>query len=346
VGDGISIGRFLGIPVRVHPSVLLIAALITWSLAAEELPTLAEGSAVAAYWGTAVVVAVLFLASLMAHEGAHAVVAQRHGVTVERVTLWVFGGVAWLGGEAPDPRADLRIAAAGPLTSIALSFFFGATAAALDVAGAPGLLVASAGWLATINVVLEVFNLVPGAPLDGGRVLRALLWRRWGDRDRAAITAARSGRIVGLVLVALGGLEVLIGLVVSGLWLVLIGVFIRSAASREMEDAVVRRGLRGATVADALAARAAPAPVVDIGAGRVDVTLSDSLVQVRDRMASANASVANVVDRGVPVAQLRTADVLRLAGPRRVTTRRSSRPRDYPPPPPPPPWHGILSGRR
>jgi Zn-dependent protease len=345
VGDGIRIGRFLGIPVRVHPSVLLIAALITWSLAAEELPALAEGSAVAAYWGTAVVVAVLFLASLMAHEGAHAVVAQRHGVPVERVTLWVFGGVAWLGGEAPDPRADLRIAAAGPLASIAISFFFGATAAALDVAGAPALLVASAGWLATINVVLAVFNLAPGAPLDGGRVLRALLWRRWRDRDRAAITAARSGGVLGLVLVALGVFEALVGLVVSGLWLVLIGLFIRSAASREMEDAVVRRGLRGATVADALATRPVGAPD-GTGARRIDVALFDPLVQVRDQMASSDTSVVTVVDRGVPVAVLRMADILRVAGPRRETTRRSGRPRGYPPPPPAPPWHGILSGRR
>jgi Zn-dependent protease len=144
-----------------------------------------------------VVGAALFLVSLLAHELAHALVARRAGVTVESITFWLFGGVARLGGDAGSP-----------FTSLALAGVFAAAAAGLRGVGAPSAVAGVPGWLAWTNLWLALFNLLPGAPLDGGRVLRALLWMRHGDRDRASRTAARAGRVLGAVVVGVGVLQI------------------------------------------------------------------------------------------------------------------------------------------
>src|SRR5262249_44939160 len=155
--------------------------------------------------------AVVLLASLLAHELAHALVARRAGVPVSGVTLWLFGGVTTLGGEAKTARTDFRIAGSGPATSLALAAVFGAVAAGLGTLGVSHIVVGVAWWLSGINLLLGVFNLLPGAPLDGGQIVRAYLWRRHGDKVRAAIGAARAGRIVAFILIALGLLQFLVG---------------------------------------------------------------------------------------------------------------------------------------
>jgi Zn-dependent protease len=177
-------------------------------------------------------------------------VARRYGVPVTSITLWALGGVSELGGEPSTARADLRIAAAGPAASLAAGLIFGGMAAAVRAGGGPGIAVAALGWLAAMNALLAVFNLLPGAPLDGGRILRAFLWRRTGDRVRAAQSAAAAGRAIGAVLMIAGLGEVLLWADAGGLWLALIGVFVMSAAAAEATAETAAAALAGLRVGD------------------------------------------------------------------------------------------------
>lgn len=171
--DAIPLGRIAGFVVNVHWSVLVILWLFTWSLATM-LPGTVGGYPAVVYWLLGAGGAVMLLASLLAHELAHAVVARRAGVSVESVTLWLFGGVTALGGEAKTPKAAFRIAFAGPATSLALSATFGALAITLAGVRTPAIVISVAWWLATVNLLLGLFNLLPGAPLDGGRLVRPI----------------------------------------------------------------------------------------------------------------------------------------------------------------------------
>jgi Zn-dependent protease len=228
---GVRIG---GVPVRVHWSVLVILVLFTDSLAVSLLPASAAGYPTAAYWGVAAGCGVAFMLCLFVHEFSHALVAKHVGLRARRITLWMLGGVARLDGQARTPRADFEVAVAGPTASAVCSLLFWAASFAAQAAGAGRLTVAALVWLAWANGVVAVFNLLPGAPLDGGRVLRALLWWRGGDRDRAAATAERAGSVLGLVLAGLGIVAVFAG-DFSGLWLVLLGLFMGAAARAEHE---------------------------------------------------------------------------------------------------------------
>ncbi|BBZ68961.1 site-2 protease family protein [Mycobacterium paraseoulense] len=307
--DAIPLGRIAGFPVNVHWSVLVILWLFTWSLAST-LPGTVRGYSPVAYWAAGACGALVLLASLVAHELAHAVVARRAGVAVGSVTLWLFGGVTTLGGEAKTPRAAFRIAIAGPATSLALAALFGGLVAALPTLGAAPIVVGVASWLAGINLLLGLFNLLPGAPLDGGRVLRAFLWRRHGDSVRASIGAAHAGRVVAFILIGLGLAEFLLGGLVGGVWLAFIGWFI-FAASREEETRIsTRQMFSGVRVADAMTARPHTAP------GWITV---DDFVQryvLGDRH-----SAYPVVDRNGSVSGLITLRQLRDVAPgRRATT--------------------------
>ena len=237
----IRLGRFFGIPVGLSWSVLLIAGLLTLSLGATLLPASASGYSDLAYFAAAVIAAVLFFGSLLAHELAHAIVARGHGVEVEGITLWLLGGVAQLRSEAPSARAELGIAAVGPATSLALAGVFGLAALGAHIFMLPALVVAVLGWLALINAALAVFNLIPAAPLDGGRVLAGVLWAAHGDQWRAAETAAKAGRVVGGGLIAFGLLGFFVPLPYGGPWTALIGWFVMSTAAAEEEHARTKR---------------------------------------------------------------------------------------------------------
>jgi Zn-dependent protease len=237
----IRLGRFFGIPVGLSWSVLLIAGLLTFSLGATLLPASAAGYSDAVYYVAAVAAAVLFFGSLLAHELAHAVVARSHGVEVDGITLWLLGGVAQLRSEAPSARAELQIAAVGPATSLALAAAFGIAALGADIFMLPALVVAVLAWLALINGVLAVFNLLPAAPLDGGRVLAGVLWASHGDRWRAAETAAKAGRVVGFGLIAFGLLGFFVPVPYGGPWTALIGWFVVSTAAAEEAHARDKR---------------------------------------------------------------------------------------------------------
>jgi Zn-dependent protease len=255
VRASISLGRIAGIRVGINASVFLIVAILVFGLATGSLPAAYPGRNVAAYVVAAIVGAVLFLASLLAHELAHALVARRNGIEVESIVLWLLGGVAQLRGEAKTPGADFRVAIVGPLTSVVLGIVFGAAAGALRWLGVAGLPVGVLTYLSGTNVVLAVFNLIPAAPLDGGRVLRAALWRWRGDRYAAAVNAARVGRILGFVIIAIGVLQVVTGSGLGGIWLALIGWFIVSAATAEEQQARLTGRLADITVGQVMTAQ-------------------------------------------------------------------------------------------
>jgi len=256
---GIPLGRIAGFPVHANWSVLVILWLFTWSLAST-LPTAARGYSPGAYWVAGACGATVLLASLLAHELAHAIVARRVGVKVLGVTLWMFGGVTRLGGQAKTPQTAFRIAVAGPVTSLVLAAVFACAGAGLRTVGVGHIVIGVAWWLAGINALLGAFNLLPGAPLDGGQVLRAWLWRRHGDPTRAAVDAARAGRILAFGLVGCGLLEIRAGAVVAGVWLALIGWFIFAAARTDEGQVLTLNALAGLRVRDAMTPQPHTAP--------------------------------------------------------------------------------------
>jgi Zn-dependent protease len=253
-------GRIAGIPVGASWSALLIAALIAWSLAGSLLPAEVPGLAPAAYWLAGLAGAGLFLGSLLAHEVGHALVARRAGLRVRGITLWLLGGVALLEDEPASPGDELRVAIVGPAVSLALGVGFGLATVALAVLGGPAVVVAVAGWLALGNAALALFNLLPAAPLDGGRVLRGLLWRRHGSRERASVTATTAGVWVGGGLVAYGLLGAFTGWGIGTLWTALVGWFLVTAARQERDHAVLRHDLGGLRADQVMTPAPAAAP--------------------------------------------------------------------------------------
>jgi Zn-dependent protease/CBS domain-containing protein len=253
--ESVRLGRIAGVRIGLNLSVLVIVVVVAASLAIGRFPSAFPGRSGAAYATASVIAAVLFLASLLAHELAHAVVAKRNGIGVESITLWLFGGVAQLESEPRSPGADFRVAVVGPLTSLVVGVVFGGVALALTAGGSMGLAAGVFAYLAGVNVVLAVFNLFPAAPLDGGRVLRAGLWAWRHDRLRAAVIAARAGRVFGFVLVGLGILQTGAGLGFGGLWLVLIGLFLVNAATAEEQASRLSQATHGMRVRDVMTAR-------------------------------------------------------------------------------------------
>lgn len=247
--SGIPLGRWRGVPVSARWSVLFTLGLFADILATSALPAARPGEATGAYWLAGLLTASVFLVTVLAHEFAHAVTARHYGVGVKGITLWALGGFTELDGESPSPRAEARVAVAGPATSIGLGAVSGLLA---WWAGGSSLLGAGLGWLAVISVFLGVFNLLPGAPLDGGRLMRALLWRHYHDRARASHVAARVGRALGFGLIALGFVELLATRSFAGLWIAVVGWFIVGAATAE-EHAGLAEGLKGLRVDDVMA---------------------------------------------------------------------------------------------
>jgi Zn-dependent protease/predicted transcriptional regulator len=244
----IQVARVLGIPVYVHFSWFVIFGLIAWTLATGYFPQHYPNLPVTSYWAKGLVASLLFFVSILLHELGHSLVARASGIGIRSITLFIFGGVARLEKDPPDGRTELRMAAAGPAVSLALSALF---LGAGMLARPGGTVWAVARYLAMINVVVAVFNLVPAFPLDGGRLLRGLLWKSMG-KTRATRLAARSGTLFAYFLIMSGVISMLRGAGISGMWYVLIGWFLKDAAAGAYQSARVDEALLGVTAADAM----------------------------------------------------------------------------------------------
>jgi Zn-dependent protease/CBS domain-containing protein len=261
MNENLSLGRIAGIHVGLNWSLLVVAALIAWSLATSLLPSAAPGEASSAYWAAGVISAFVFLASLLAHELAHSVVAVRRGVRVDGITLWLFGGVSRFSSDTSSPGAQALITFVGPLTSLVLGVVFFLASVAVGGGARPGLVPATLSWLGYINITLGVFNLVPAFPLDGGRLLQSLIWLRTGDRLRATRIAARIGMGFAYLLIAYGLATFLFaGSLIGGLWSVFLGWFLLSAARSEETGGLIRQALSGISVADVMTPNPVQAP--------------------------------------------------------------------------------------
>jgi Zn-dependent protease/predicted transcriptional regulator len=245
--DGnLTIGRFGGVEVRLHWSLLAVFALIVWSLADGIFPSQNPGLSDGTYLGIAIVAAFLFLASILLHELGHSWVARREGIEVDSITLWLFGGVAQFKDRFRSPGTEFRVAISGPLVSIGLGVLF----MLIAVAGLPTEVDAGAAWLGYINLILAAFNLLPASPLDGGRVLHAALWRAKGDYAWATRVASEIGQGFGYLFIALGLAMFVFQGSFSGAWLAFIGWFLLQGAKAEARYVATEQALGGLRVRD------------------------------------------------------------------------------------------------
>lgn len=241
--DSLRLGRVLGIPIGMNWTIVAVALLFTGGLALQAFPLAAPDDGLGLRLTAAGVAVFFFFASILAHELGHAVAALSHGVGVHGITLWLLGGVAKLDRQAPTARAEFQIAVAGPAISFGLGIFFIALTIILLALWPVPLVVAVVGWLGGVNLILAVFNLLPAAPLDGGRVLTALLWKRLGDAEQARIIAGRCGLFLAVILVVVGLVQIFAFGQFGGWVTILIGAFSFTAARGEIAMAAVRRRL-------------------------------------------------------------------------------------------------------
>jgi Zn-dependent protease len=245
----IPLGRIAGIPVGLDYSWFLIFVLLTWMLAANHFPSEFPNWAPSLYWLVGAGTAILFFVSVLLHELGHSEVALHYKIPVRSITLFIFGGVAQIGAEPSSAGVEFRIAIAGPLVSFALAAVFYSLEMA---AGGLQPLYGPAKYLAYINLALGVFNLIPGYPLDGGRVFRAIVWALTRDLHRATLIAASVGRGFGFLFIVIGVWQMLGGNLVGGLWIAFIGWFLESAAAAQVVQVGFREALVGHTVSQAM----------------------------------------------------------------------------------------------
>jgi len=311
---GIRLARVHGIELKLDASVVLIFALIVGSLGASVIPSWHPDWSGALVWSVAVAAGVAFFVSLLTHELAHSLVAQRHGIAVPRITLFLFGGMAEMSAEPPSPQAEFFIAIVGPITSLAIGaacVVFGMWSTGQPFVDALALhrgqdlallgpLATVLVWLGPVNIALALFNLVPGFPLDGGRVLRALIWWIGGDQLRATRWAANIGRFFAWSLMSLGAINLLWGRTIDGLWLLFIGWFLANAARASYTQLLLQRTLAGLSVDQLMR------PSVEQVEG--DVPLDEFVDKMLLRSAQ---GLWPVVEAGERVGWIATADVLR-----------------------------------
>lgn len=275
-GPDWQIGRILGIPIKVHMSWFLVFGFVAWSLATGYLPDMLPGLSAPRYWGMGGVASLLLFGSVLLHELGHSYVALRYRIPIQQITLFIFGGVAQMRQEAPGPKAEFLIAVAGPLVSFALGGALMGLASAVDTGQG---LVALWLLLGSVNLQLGLFNLIPGFPLDGGRVLRAGLWAWSGDYHRATRQAALVGQGFGLVF-GLFGLLLILGaaaemipgpLAANGGWVALIGLFLFSSARSSRRQANLKASLEQVSVGDLMARDVVTVPA--------DLTVADAVAQ-------------------------------------------------------------------
>ncbi len=252
LGGGIPIGKVFGISIRLHYSWFIVFVLVAWSLAASYFPAAYPDWGLSVSIAAGVITSLLFFGSVLAHELMHSVVAQSAGIPVHAITLFIFGGVSQMVQEPKKPQDEFRMAIAGPLTSLILGGIF--LAIWFFLKGLPEVVTAVASWLGWINIFLAAFNLVPGFPLDGGRVLRSLLWWRSQNLRSATKIASNVGRVVGYLFIFAGIWLIFRGSWFNGVWLALIGWFLENAAVGSYRQLALQEKLKGHKVTEAMTA--------------------------------------------------------------------------------------------
>lgn len=230
---GFRIATIFGIPIEINPSWLVIFAILLWSLSGTVFPETYPGLGRATYWVMGLATTFLFFGSLIAHELSHSVLSQAYGMKVQRIILFVFGGISETTQELPNPKVEFLVAIAGPLMSFFLALVFAFAARQFELR--PGLLSAGAvcAWLSIVNVALGIFNLLPGFPLDGGRILRAAAWKATGSYRKATRIASRAGQGVAIAMIAWGGFRLFNGDLFGAIWLGLLGSLLYQAAGSQ-----------------------------------------------------------------------------------------------------------------
>jgi Zn-dependent protease/predicted transcriptional regulator len=247
-GKAITLVRLFGFEVKIDLSWLILGLLIAWTLAQGFFPNSYRGLEPAVYWAMGIAAAIGLLISIVFHELWHSLIARRFGLTMRGITLFIFGGVAEMTEEPPSPRAEFFMAAAGPVSSIVLGVALVGVSMFARSNGWPRPFIGVSSYLGFLNLMLAGFNLVPAFPLDGGRVLRAVLWG-WKNNLRWATRVASSiGSAFGLVLVFIGAIQFVFGNVVGGIWLFLIGMFLRGASRSALAQLTIQRALQGERV--------------------------------------------------------------------------------------------------
>jgi Zn-dependent protease/CBS domain-containing protein len=255
--------RIAGIDVGVHPSWFLIFGLVTWSLATGYFPFALRGEDDALHWLLGVLSALLLFGSVLVHELAHSLVAKAQGLDAKSITLFIFGGVSNLSSESPRPRVEFLIAVVGPLSSFVIAGLAWLGAVASPAGSAPEAVL---GYLAVVNALLGGFNLIPGFPLDGGRVFRSIVWQTTGSLRRATEIAAAAGTLVAYAFFVWGFIRVINGELLAGIWIAAIGWFLQDAAGASVQQVRVESALRGTTVGSILRPDAtAVAPGTTVG---------------------------------------------------------------------------------
>ncbi len=293
------LGAVWGIPIGLHWSLFLVFALLVWSLGGSYFPAEYPDLSPTAAYGLAALTGILFFGSILLHELGHARVALREGVPVRGITLFIFGGVAEIGEPTKSAASEFRIAAGGPLVSLVLFLLFQGLYL-LD--RSVSALAAPSEWLARINLLLLLFNLIPGYPLDGGRMLRAAVWHVTGDEKTGWKVAMASGQLVSFGFIAWGLFQIVQGNVANGVWIAFIGWFLQNATAAENASRTVQRQLSGATVRQAM--------------GLVDEPQVPSWMKLRqlvdDHVLAHGQGSFLVIDGDVPRGVLTLPDVTRV----------------------------------
>ncbi len=258
-GKGLRLTRIYGIEIWIDYSWLIIFILLLWSLSVGFFPHRYPGYGQLTYYLMGFVAALTLFGSVLLHELSHSYVAKRSGIPVPRITLFIFGGVAQIASEPKDARTEFNIAVAGPVCSLVLAALFFLLSRSPTLRAAPPV-TAVFEYLAYVNTALALFNLIPGFPLDGGRILRAYLWNRWRDLRRATYTVSRIGSWFGIALIVLGGINVLMGDLIGGMWFIFIGMFLNSAAKSGYQMTLLKDALEGVKVSDIMTANVVAVP--------------------------------------------------------------------------------------
>lgn len=318
---GLTLFRFRGIRVSVDYSWFFVLFLVIWWLSGFYRDVLGPGTSDLLPYLLALISALLFFASILLHEFGHALVALRNGIGIDGITLWLFGGVARMERDTDSPGVEFRVAVAGPLVTLAIAFICTAIGVALtgpeefrraaltEGNTAIGAVPAVLGWLASINILVLIFNLVPAFPLDGGRIARAIAWKKTGNRASATRFAARLGQIFAYVLMGLGLLSLINGNVVGGVWLGVLGFILNSSAKAAVAQSKVASKVEGISVADLMD----PGPPVIPASAKLATALDDFFnpygwpwFAVTDPDGRFLGLLAEETVRNVPPAQLET----------------------------------------